>query len=303
MEQRTRYDEWSLWSTTARLVVTKPRLLAVARELCDGILSDIDRATNRFDPTSELSRLRGDGAPTEISPLLAELVREARVAAERTGGAVDPTVGTALDALGYDRDIELLRHDGAPPLARVTRVPGWRRIHLLRDRLFLPPGTQLDLGATATASAADRCARAVHRTLGTGVLVSLGGELAIAGPTPHGGWQVHVKGDPDDLATSLTLGRDSALATSNTRLRRWTQDGVPRHHLIDPVTAQPVPPCWRTVSVVARTCLDANTAATAAIVKREAALPWLARLGFTARLVADDGRVHHTGGWPHEVAA
>ena len=303
MAQRMRYDEWSLWSTTARLVVTKPTLLAAARELCDGILRDVDRAANRFDPTSELSRLRGDGAPTEISPLLVDLVREARTAAERTGGAVDPTVGTAMHALGYDRDIELLRRDGAPPLAMVTRVPGWRRIHLVRDRLFLPPGTRLDLGATAQASAADRCAKAVHRTLGTGALVSIGADLATAGPSPHGGWQVYVQGDPDDLATGLTLGRDSALATSNTRLRRWTQDGVPRHHLIDPVTAQPVPPCWRTVSVVARTCLDANTVATAAIVKREAALPWLARLGLTARLVSEHGRVHHLGSWPHEVAA
>ena len=297
------YAEWSLWSTTARLVVTRPRQLEAARDICEGVLHEIDRAANRFDPTSELRRLRGDGAPTVVSPLLAALVREARTAAERTAGAVDPTVGTALDALGYDRDIELLRRDGAPPLARVTRVPGWRRIHLVGDRLFLPPGAQLDLGATAKASAADRCARAVNATLGTGVLISIGGDLATAGPPPHGGWQVHVQGDPDDLATQVTLAACTALATSNTRLRRWTQAGVPRHHLIDPSTAQPASETWRTVTVVARTCLDANTAATAAVVKGDAAVPWLSRLGVAARLVDGTGRVHQVGGWPHEAAA
>ena len=98
---------------------------------------------------------------------LAELVREARTAAERTGGALDPTVGGALHALGYDRDIKLVLREGTPPLARlkgrspvarkarVARVPGWRRIHVVGDRLVPPPGTQLDLSATAMASAAE----------------------------------------------------------------------------------------------------------------------------------------------------
>jgi len=143
----------------------------------------------------------------------------------------------------------------------------------------------------------------VHTSLGVGVLVSLGGDLATAGPAAHGGWQVDVQGDPDDPATRVTLGGGSALATSSTRLRRWEQGGVPRHHLIDPATAQPVLEGWRTASVVARTCLEANTAATAAIVKGEAAVRWLSRLGLAARLVDADGRVQLVGGWPHQAAA
>ena len=65
-------------------------------------------------------------------------------------------------------------------------VPGWRRVELDQQarRVRLPAGTQLDLGATAKAWAADHCAELIAGRLGCGVLVSLGGDLAVAGPVP-----------------------------------------------------------------------------------------------------------------------
>ena len=56
---------------------------------------------------------------------------------------------------------------------------------------------------------------------------------------------------------------------------------------------------WRTVSVAAATCLDANIASTAAIVRGERRR-WrgCGELGLPSRLVDDDGRVAHIAGWP-----
>jgi thiamine biosynthesis lipoprotein len=70
------------------------------------------------------------------------------------------------------------------------------------------------------------------------------------------------------------------------------------HHIIDPVTGLPTTGPWRTATVVAGTCVDANIAATAAIVLGEAAVEWLQALRLPARLVEKDGTIHHLGRWP-----
>lgn len=74
--------------------------------------------------------------------------------------------------------------------------------------------------------------------------------------------------------------------------------GVDLHHIVDPATGQPAAPCWRTVSVGAGTCVDANTAATASIVWGERAVAWLACHRLPARLVALDGTIVTVAGWP-----
>jgi thiamine biosynthesis lipoprotein len=73
---------------------------------------------------------------------------------------------------------------------------------------------------------------------------------------------------------------------------------VQLHHLIDPRTGMPPAPSWRTVSVAAGSCLDANIASTAAVVRGEAAQSWLRATGLPARLVHEDGRVVTVGSWP-----
>src|SRR5213076_493676 len=93
---------------------------------------------------------------------------------------------------------------------------------------------------------------------GAGVLVNLGGDIATAGPPPVEGWLVRVADDhrasPDEPGQTITI-ESGALATSSTTVRRWDQ-GV--HHIIDPRSGLPADSRWRTVSVCAATCVDAN---------------------------------------------
>jgi thiamine biosynthesis lipoprotein len=182
-------------------------------------------------------------------------------------------------------------------------VPGWRRVHLNGDRLELPRGVLLDLGATAKARAADLLAARAARTVGVGVLVELGGDIATAGPAPAGGWQVLVRDSRDDPACQVTLAPGGAVATSSTVRRTWRRGGVLVHHLVDPRTAAPAEPVWRSATVAASTCVEANTASTAAVVLGREAPGWLAARGFTARLVDQQLRVVRVGGWPAEAAA
>ena len=311
-------DTFSVFGTTAALLVSEPDRLDDARALADAELAAVDLACSRFRPDSELSRLNGSGgAVTGISELFAELIQAALRAARLTDGDVDPTCGHALAEIGYDRDFTLLQAAGlqtagaASPLSRrpSRRVPGWRSVRLDRSRLLaqLTNGAQLDLGATAKAWAADRCAGIIAAKTGSGVLVSLGGDIAVAGPPPAGavggGWSVRVTDDhaagPDAPGQTVTI-RSGGLATSSTTVRTWAVGGQRVHHIINPATGQPAVSCWRTVSVAAGSCVDANTASTAAIIRSEAALPWLQSAGLPARLVRQDGSVETTAGWPSD---
>jgi thiamine biosynthesis lipoprotein len=330
-------DTFSSFGTTATLLVTEARALAAARRITDAELAAVDLACSRFRADSELSALNAAaGAAVGISQLFAELIAAALRAARLTDGAVDPTCGRALTDLGYDRDFAVIRageataSGTAPPAepdeltasgtagpgpavpsgradcGRAARrpVPGWRNVLLDLDppRVRLAGDALLDLGATAKAWAADCCAETIARQLGCGILVSLGGDIAVAGPGPAGGWQVRVTDDhaagPEAPGQTVAIS-SGGLATSSTTVRAWTRGGRRVHHIIDPATGQPARSCWRTVSVAAGSCIDANTASTAAIIRGAGAVAWLRELALPARLVREDGLVETTAGWPH----
>ena len=300
----TATDTFAVFGTTAVLLVTEPAALARARALADAELAAVELACSRFRPDSELSRLNeSSGELTPVSELFATLIAEALRAAELTDGDVDPTCGQALAAAGYDRDFGQIRAGGRTFAVTAGAVPGWRSVRLdaSRPAVRLAPGTQLDLGSTAKAWASDRCASLIAATLDCGVLVSLGGDVAVAGQPPEGGWPVRVTDDhaagPDAGGQTVTI-RTGGLATSSTTVRTWTAGGVTMHHIIDPATGEPARSCWRTVSVAAASCADANIASTAAIIRGDTAPAWLTQAGLPARLVRSDGTVERTPGWP-----
>jgi len=292
--------DWDLWTSPCRIVVADVDRLDAAIAIADGLLAEVEIAASRFRPDSELLNLRAGW--NDLSPMLADLVREALTAAWLSDGAVDPTVGATMAGLGYDRTLAAVRAVGLPRLSVVPSVAGWRSLRLDGSRLFRPADVQLDLGATAKAVAADRTAAAIADALGTGVLVSLGGDIATSGPAPDGGWQVTVQDLPTDAPQQVTLNAGAAVATSSTAKRTWQRDGRTLHHLVDPATGAPTAGPWRAVTVVATDCARANTASTGAIVKGHKAVGWLRGLGFPARLTDEAGRVRTINGFPEEPA-
>lgn len=297
--------DWRALGCAVRLAVTDPAVLTDARQALVTWLARVDHACSRFRDDSEIVAFdRSDGAETPISDVLAEAIAAALRGAELTGGDVDPTVGSALAELGYDRDFTVVEHDGAPVKLVVRPVPGWRRITFDAERqtLAVPAGIQLDLGATAKAWAADRAAGDLAAEFGCGVLVGLGGDIAVAGAAPPDGWSIRIQDrtddpDPDAPHTSVLI-RDGGLATSGTAARRWSRGGRTLHHIVDPHTGLSARTPWRTVSVTAGSCLDANIAGTAAVIRGTRAPAWLAECDLDARLVGEDGTVCTVGRWP-----
>ena len=304
--------------TSASLLVTDASRADRARALLGAELAAIDRACSRFRPDAELWRVNhAHGRPVRVSALLAEAVAAALAAADATDGDVDPTCGGSLMRLGYDRDFAAARQDTSPLTRPAVPAPGWRAVDLDRERreIRIPRRVVLDLGATAKALAADRAATRIAASVNCGTLVNLGGDIAVAGESPDEGWLVGIVDNRgfDGAAAEAAAGacpprhdavvtiRSGGLATSSTKVRAWSRGAARLHHIIEPSTGMPADSCWRTVSVAAATCVAANTASTAAIIRSERAPGWLASQHLPARLAGRGGEIVTVAGWPADT--
>jgi thiamine biosynthesis lipoprotein len=298
--------------TFATLLVADPDAVAEAHRLLAAELQAMDVACSRFRHDSELWRVNhARGQPVQVSRLFADALAVALDAAALTGGDVDPTCGLSLVRLGYDRDFAQARRNTGSLRQPPMPAGGWRGVELDTRPLAgapvvrVPDGVLLDLGATAKALAADRAAAAIEAATGCGVLVNLGGDIRVAGDPPDGGWRVGIADDADFDASTTSIEprqvvviRDGGLATSSPLGRAWRRGGAELHHIVDPATGQPARSCWRTVSVAAASCVHANIASTAAILRGERAVGWLDGLRLPARLARHDGTVVIVADWP-----
>jgi thiamine biosynthesis lipoprotein len=297
--------------TTATAAVAEPDALLGARAVLVRELRALDLACSRFRVDSELQALNASagGPPRIVGELLWDAVVAALEMARRTDGLVDPTIGRAMRLAGYDRTFSRLEPRGGSSVV-TSFVPGrrWREIELDpgRGSVKLPASVELDLGASAKALGADRIAAEIHRSTGAGALVSLGGDVAVSGPAPKGGWIVGIADDhrtPPGQAEARVSVRAGGIASSGVRVRRWRTASGEMHHILDPRTGRPARGPWSTVTVAAATCLDANAASTAAIVLGPDAPGWLDDRGLPARLTRLDGAALVVAGWPEEREA
>jgi thiamine biosynthesis lipoprotein len=292
---------WRALGTSVVVIATQPGELTDAAARVHDVLDQVDGSCSRFRDDSELCRVNAaGGSRVPVSRLFMRATRCALRAARLTDGDLDPTIGYSLRVAGYDRDFATIRAGGP---VRFTQAGGWQRIELddAHSTVRVPAGIELDYGATAKALAADVAAATAAEGLAGGVLVSLGGDIATAGTPPDEGWSVRISDDHcsqnRDEGPTIAL-RSGGLATSSTTVRRWRRGESELHHILDPRSGAPADQCWRTVSVAAACCVDANIASTAAIVRGKRAPSWLEALGLPARLVRADGAVTLVAGWP-----
>ena len=291
---------WRALGTYVHLSTADAAALEPARQIATRLLEDVDRSCSRFRKDSDLVRANAHaGSWTDVDPLLVKAVGAAMEAAAQTDGLVDPTLGHAMTAVGYDRDISLVLAESTDPAGVPVPARAGAWLDIQRDptgAVLVPHGSALDLGATCKAWAADLIVAAIAAQSDATVVLSLGGDIAVAGP---GGWPVAITETIDDPSGAEIVHLPyGGLATSSTAARRWIRGGAIRHHLIDPRTGEPTSGRWRTVTATGATCLAANTATTAAIVLGDRAVGWLSERDIPARLVNTAGRIVRTRRWP-----
>ncbi|WP_320670761.1 FAD:protein FMN transferase [Patulibacter defluvii] len=272
------------------------------------LLDEADRRLSRFRSDSDLTRLNDDPRETvPVDPLLLDAVAAALGAAERSDGLLDPTVLPALVRHGYARS----RRDAVPVglLAALRDAPErrparphpaarWRAIRIDRraGTVSRPPGTAIDLGATAKGWLADRCGALLHPHARWAV--DLGGDLRVGGPQARERpFAVEVAAPLRRApAARLTL-RAGAVATSGIDRRLWREpDGRPAHHLIDPAREAPAWTGLLTVTAVAASGEEAELIAGSTLLRGPAAIGRLALSGGVA--IDEHGTVHRRAGGP-----
>lgn len=292
---------WRALGTYVHLRVADRNLIAEAASLAADVLDEVDHACSRFREDSELMQVSAAPGVYRVSPVLAGAVRIALEAARETDGILDPTVGSLLAAGGYDRTFALVPQDDPTPVSLPRPRPDWRTIDVVDDHLVIPAGVTIDLGATGKGYAADLVALTLTGRLGTGVLVSVGGDVRVISDDGTDSWPVSIAHSPGDLAEDRLLAmvslRDGGLATSSVTARRWSRGGRQWHHIIDPRTGTPASGPWATVTALGHTCAAANTASTAALVLGDAAYDWLLAHDVAALLATRTGEIARTPAW------
>ena len=233
-----------------------------ALQRAEAFVRHVEALVSRFRPDSVLSRVnRAPGQWHTVPPLVAALIREALHWARVTQGWFDPTVLPALQAVGYTCSFDQLPARGTvicnPPGER-AHTGGWQGIQLEGERLYIPPGTGLDLGGIAKEWVADRLAEQL--AVWGPCLVDAGGDIrAVGKPALWGTWPVGVAHPLADDVDVVRLGlHDAGLATSSRTRRRWRVGSQEMHHLINPHTGQPAQTRVLSASVVAPTAVMAG---------------------------------------------
>lgn len=227
-------------------------------------IRELDDCWSRFSPDSELSRFNANaGNDVAISADMRVLLERSLEGYELSGGLFDPFLAGQIVAAGYDRDFQQMRMAPVTELAALAAViqaplsaatnpvtmasgldqrPCPAPLTLASDQASarVEPGSQVDSGGIGKGLGAELVAAMLIQSGALGVMVNLGGDVAVSGNYPDDGWRIGID-DPlgrSDAGTSVVL-RGGALCTSGILRRRWiTDDGGSSHHIIDPRTGR-----------------------------------------------------------------
>ncbi|MDR3576511.1 MAG: FAD:protein FMN transferase [Anaerolineaceae bacterium] len=269
-----------------------------------------EQALSRFRPDSELNQLNNSaGCAFQASPILWEVVQVALDNSRWTGGLVVPTVLNSLERAGYALSFDRSQPGGGParqigtPLAdidgRQNDLLRWNDIYSdpSHQTITLPVGLRLDLGGVAKGWAAQQTMLRLQE-FGP-VLVDAAGDISISGLDSDGDpWVVSIE-DPLQFQESLgelALGQ-AGVATSGIDYRRWLQNGVLKHHIIDPRTGEPAETDLMTATILAPDVVQAEAAAKAVLILgSKVGQDWLAaRPQLAAQLALQDGSLIYCG--------
>ena len=255
---------------------------------------------SRFRPGSELSSVNDKpGQTIHVSPIFAEVMDLALRMEKLSSGMITPAILPSLINAGYDRSFELIpefskqEHQRTPHFPISTQGLIWNAD---TREITLPKGMQLDFGGVAKGWAAHQAAQLL--SVYGPVLVNAGGDIATSGfPINTLEWQVGIR-DPfnRELDFAVLDIQQGGVATSGIDHRHWQQNGVFRHHLIDPKTGEPAVSDLLQVTVLADDVMQAEMAAKMLFFKgAQDGMAWLkANPQYEGILIDQQGQIHQT---------
>lgn len=256
--------EFRAMNTTVMLAAEGERAIE-GMQATKFFIDECEQRFSRFLPASELTALNHSaGEWFSASDELIEILQLSLRYHYETMGIFDPSILPDLKRTGYDKSMDEILINGATIPASTftwTAPPTFHEISLdlANQRVYLPRGMEIDLGGIAKAWIVERAAHLLHEYVQV-CGVSAGGDILFIGQPSDGmDWDVSLEDprNPSQLLTQLHIP-NGAVATSSVMKRSWTQNGMVRHHLIDPRTNEPAETEWLSVTVICPSLTDAD---------------------------------------------
>lgn len=251
------------------------------------------------DENSEIYQANHSGGqPVTVSEETAEIISFALELAQRTGGALDPTIYPVLTAWGFTTNSKQV-----PSQQRITRLleqVGYDRIRLNGTELTVPDGMELDLGAVGKGYTADLVTEILRRHGVSSALISLGGNIQAIGSRPDGSdWRLGIRAPWESGNLGVLTVSDAAVVTSGGYENYFDDEqGNIYWHILDPSTGYPADSGLQSVTIVGREGKMCDALSTALFVMgaQSAEQYWRENGGFEMLLVTDSGEILITEG-------
>ncbi|KEO54938.1 hypothetical protein TP2_16960 [Thioclava pacifica DSM 10166] len=265
---------------TALFFASPERDPAPIREALQAAVEEVDAQMSTWKPDSDLMRLNAAALDkwVAVPERLAEVLRLGLEIGKASGGAFDIGLGDAVNAWGFGPE------EAAPDRIRAAmsakRQPAFELLELDDGRARKRGPLVLDLNGIAKGYGVDRLAQTLAEQGIEAGLVGIDGEMRASGLRPDGTpWTIAIE-SPDPLRRtphSILALENASVATSGD-YRHWIDLGTRRlSHTMDLSRGAPVVTSPASVTVVARSCAEADGWATALMVRGPEAGGELAR--------------------------
>ena len=251
------------------------------------------------DEDSEIYQANHSGGqPVTVSEETAEIISFALEMAQRTGGALDPTIYPVLTAWGFTTDSKQV--PSQQQIAQLLEQVGYDRIRLNGTELTVPDGMELDLGAVGKGYTADLVTEILRRHGVSSALISLGGNIQAIGSRPDGSdWRLGIRAPWESGNLGVLTVSDAAVVTSGGYENYFDDEqGNIYWHILDPSTGYPADSGLQSVTIVGREGKMCDALSTALFVMgaQSAEQYWRENGGFEMLLVTDSGEILITEG-------
>ena len=251
------------------------------------------------DEDSEIYQANHSGGqPVTVSEETAEIISFALEMAQRTGGALDPTIYPVLTAWGFTTDSKQV--PSQQQIAQLLEQVGYDRIQLNGSELTVPDGMELDLGAVGKGYTADLVTEILRRHGVSSALISLGGNIQAIGSRPDGSdWRLGIRAPWESGNLGVLTVSDAAVVTSGGYENYFDDEqGNIYWHILDPSTGYPADSGLQSVTIVGREGKMCDALSTALFVMgaQSAEQYWRENGGFEMLLVTDSGEILITEG-------
>ena len=262
-------------------------------------VEEVEALWSVTDEGSEIYRANHSGGePVNVSEETAELVSFAFEMAEKTEGALEPTIYPVLQAWGFTTDTKQV--PSQEEINALLGDVGHEKITLDGTLLTVPEGMELDLGAVGKGYAGDLAAEAVRARGIECAILSLGGNIQAVGSRPDGtDWRVGLRSPWEDGTLGVLRVSDQAVVTSGGYENYFEdEDGNVYWHILDPETGYPAKSGLLSVTIICPQGRMGDALSTALFVMgpQKAEEYWRENGDFEMILVTEEGEILITEG-------